>query len=88
VRYALPFIIQIWFFLTPIIYPSSLVPDQLRTLLAINPMTGIIEGFRDALFGREFDWIALLTATCVIFFVLFYSSYRFRRLERSFAEFI
>ncbi|MCI0559447.1 MAG: ABC transporter permease, partial [Nitrososphaera sp.] len=59
IRYALPFMIQLWMFATPIIYPSTLVPEGWRWLLALNPLTGIIEGYRDALFGREFDWVSL-----------------------------
>jgi lipopolysaccharide transport system permease protein len=88
VRYALPFLIQVWFFLTPIIYPSSLVPEQWRWLLALNPLAGIVESFRAALFGRELSWAALAYSGGGAVIMLVYSSYIFRRMERSFAEFI
>ena len=55
-RFALPFLIQVWMFATPVIYPASLVPAKWRWVLALNPLTGIIEGFRAALFARTFDW--------------------------------
>ena len=88
VRYALPFLIQVWFFLTPIIYPSSLVPKEWRWLLALNPLTGIVESFRASLFGRQVPWLALLYSVGLALIMLVYSSYTFRRMERSFAEFI
>lgn len=88
VRYALPFLIQIWIFVTPIIYPSSLVPEQWRWLLALNPMTGIVESFRASLFGRQQPWLALAYSAAFALAMLVYSSYTFRRMERSFAEFI
>jgi lipopolysaccharide transport system permease protein len=88
VRYALPFLIQIWFFVSPIIYPSSLVPEEWRWLPALNPLTGIIESFRASLFGRHLPWLALAYSTGFTLVMLVYSSYAFRRMERSFAELI
>jgi lipopolysaccharide transport system permease protein len=88
VRYALPFLIQVWFFLTPIIYPSSLVPEEWRWILALNPLTGIVESFRASLFGRQLPWLTLAYSVGVALIMLVYSSYTFRRMERSFAEFI
>lgn len=88
VRYALPFLIQVWFFLTPIIYPSSLVPEEWRWLLNLNPLTGLVEFFRAALFGRELPWVPVAYTVGVVVFVLVYASYTFRRMERAFAEFI
>jgi len=88
VRYALPFLIQLWFFVSPIIYPSSLVPEEQRWLLALNPITGIVESFRASLFGRQPPWAALAYSGGVALVMLVYSSYIFRRMERSFAEFI
>ncbi|HWP45327.1 MAG TPA: ABC transporter permease [Blastocatellia bacterium] len=86
VRYALPFLIQLWMFASPIIYPSSMLPERWRWLLAMNPLTGIIEGHRAALFGRKFDWIALAISAAITLAVLIYSAYTFRRMERSFAD--
>lgn len=88
VRYALPFLIQVWFFVSPIIYPSSLVPAEWRWVLHLNPLAGLIEFFRAALFGRELPWVALVYAAGLTVIVLAYASYTFRRMERSFAEFI
>src|SRR5262249_20593372 len=55
IRYALPFLIQLWMYATPIIYPASLVPAEWRWMLALNPLAGLVEGYRAALFGREWD---------------------------------
>jgi lipopolysaccharide transport system permease protein len=88
VRYALPFLIQIWFFVSPIIYPSSLVPEEWRWLLNLNPITGLVEFFRAVLFGRELPWLALAYTAAFAVSMLVYASYTFRRMERTFAEFI
>jgi lipopolysaccharide transport system permease protein len=88
VRYALPFLIQIWFFVSPIIYPSSLVPEEWRWLPALNPLTGIIESFRASMFGRPLPWLALAYSSAFALVMLVYSSYMFRKMERSFAELI
>jgi lipopolysaccharide transport system permease protein len=57
-------------------------------LLILNPMAGIIEGFRSALFGRPFNWTALLASALITLVVLVYSAYSFRRMEKSFADVI
>jgi lipopolysaccharide transport system permease protein len=88
VRHALPFVLQIWMFASPIIYPQSVVPEKWRWVLTLNPMTGVIEGFRSALVGRGFDWPALGLATCISFALLVVGALVFRRLERVFADLI
>jgi lipopolysaccharide transport system permease protein len=88
VRYALPFFIQVWLFVSPIIYPSSLVPQEWRWLMILNPLTGIIEGFRATLLGTAYHGPALAYSTLVTVLLLGYASYTFRRMERHFAEFI
>jgi lipopolysaccharide transport system permease protein len=88
VRHALPFVIQLWMFATPVIYPASIVPQQWRWLLGLNPLTGIVEGFRAAWFGRDVDWSMLGLATLIVVGMTCYSAYAFRRLERSFADVI
>ena len=85
IRYALPFMIQIWMFASPVIYP---IPDSWRWLLALNPMTGIIEGFRAALFGQGFDWLALGLSAVITLGLLVYSAFVFTRMEKSFADVI
>jgi lipopolysaccharide transport system permease protein len=86
VRYVLPFLLQIWFFITPIIYPASVVPKSYRWLLALNPLTGIIEGYRAALFGQRIHWQSLAYATLFTAILLSFSAYIFRRMEKRFAE--
>jgi len=88
VRYALPFILQVWMFISPVIYPASLVPEQWRWVLVLNPMTGIIEGYRSSLFGRTLDWWALTYSLVFALTLLSVSAFTFRRMERSFAEVI
>lgn len=88
VRYALPFLIQIWMFLSPIIYPSSMVPQEWRWVLSLNPLTGLVESFRASLFGRELPWLALAYSGVFTLVMLVYASYTFQRMERTFAEFI
>jgi homopolymeric O-antigen transport system permease protein len=88
VRYALPFLIQIWMFVTPIIYPATIVPERWRWLLAFNPLTGVIEGFRSALFGRSFNWGGLGAAAAITLVGLVYAAYAFRRMEREFADIV
>ncbi len=88
VRYAVPFLIQLGMFLTPIIYPSSLVPEKWRWLLWLNPLSGQIEAYRAAVFGKPFDWLALLVSAILTFAVLFYAAFTFKRLEKSFADVI
>jgi lipopolysaccharide transport system permease protein len=88
IRYALPFVTQILMFLTPVIYPVSFVPDRWRWMLALNPLSGIIEGFRDAIFGRPFNWGGLLLSTAITAALLTAAAYVFRRMEQEFADVI
>lgn len=89
IRMALPFLLQIWFFASPIIYPLSMIPDKLRWLLALNPMAGIIEGLRTSLYGhKSFDWPTIGFAAVVAIVLLVYSTYYFRRAERQFADLV
>jgi lipopolysaccharide transport system permease protein len=88
VRFALPFMVQLWMYISPVIYPASFLPAEFRWLLSLNPMTGIIEGYRSSLFGRPFNWIALGASALITFILLIYSSYSFRRMEKSFADIV
>ena len=88
VRYALSFLVQIWMFVSPIIYPSSVVPEEWRWVMVLNPMTGIVEGFRASLFGKPIQWMALGYSTAITVVILLYSAFAFRRTERHFAEMI
>jgi lipopolysaccharide transport system permease protein len=87
VRLALPFLIQVWFFASPIIYPTDMIPERWRWLLHLNPMTGIVEGFRSALYGRKpFDWSSLATSAVVTLALLAVAAFTFRRMEKGFAD--
>ena len=89
IRYALPFLIQLWMFLSPVIYPVSLMPQKWRWILWLNPLSGIIEGFRSSLFGvKQFDWAALSISIAMTFGFLVQSAYSFRRMERVFADIV
>ena len=88
IRYALPFLIQLGMFATPIIYPSSLVPEKWRWLLFINPLAGQIEAYRAAFFGTEFNWLALGISAVITFAILIYAAITFKRMEKSFADII
>jgi lipopolysaccharide transport system permease protein len=88
VRFALPFLVQLWMFVSPVIYPTSFLPARFRWIIWLNPMTGIIEGYRSALFGRAFNWSALAVSTGLTLILLVYASYTFRRMEKSFADIV
>jgi lipopolysaccharide transport system permease protein len=89
VRYALPFLIQVWLFATPIAYSSTLVPARLRPLVGLNPMAGVVDGFRWALLGRETAPGAMLAVSlAVVSLLLVGGLYYFRRMERTFADVI
>jgi lipopolysaccharide transport system permease protein len=88
VRYALPFLIQLWMFGSPILYPLSLVPAKWHWLIALNPLTGIIEAYRASLFNLPFDWPALGISSLMTLFALAYSLFTFKRMERKFADII
>jgi lipopolysaccharide transport system permease protein len=89
VQYALPFVAQCWMLATPIAYPSRLVPEPWRTVYAINPMVGVVEGFRWALLQTgpspgPMLIVSTVAAACVLISGAFY----FRRMEKSFADVI
>lgn len=88
VRYIIPFITQFWLFATPIAYPSSLIENELlRTLYGINPMVGVIEGFRWALLGVDTAPGPILIVSFIAAMVLFISGlFYFRRMEKTFAD--
>jgi len=88
VRYALPFALQLWMFLTPVIYPTSFVPSRFRWLLLLNPLTGIIQAFRAAIAGRPLPWLPLALTVSTIAALLVASASIFQRMEREFADLI
>lgn len=86
IRYTLGFLTQIWLFCTPIAYPSRLLPEPLRTFYGLNPMVGVVEGFRWALLGTPAPgglvWVSAAAAVAILISGAFY----FRRMERGFAD--
>jgi lipopolysaccharide transport system permease protein len=87
VRYTLPFITQFWFFISPVAYPSSIVPESWRWFYALNPMVGVIEGFRWALLGKtEAPGLEFVVSSAVAIVLFICGLYYFRRMERTFAD--
>ncbi|MCS6927146.1 MAG: ABC transporter permease [Candidatus Binatia bacterium] len=87
VRYVVPFLVQFWMFSTPIAYPSSLLPEPWRTLYGINPMVGVVEGFRWALLGTNTaPGPIVIVSTCVALMLFIGGAFYFRRLEKTFAD--
>jgi lipopolysaccharide transport system permease protein len=87
VRYAIPFLVQAWMFATPIAYPSSLLEEPWRSLYGINPMAGVVEGFRWALLGAETPPGPIVYVSAfVALVVLVTGAVYFRRMERTFAD--
>ena len=87
VAYAIPFLTQFWLFLTPVAYPSSIIPDRWRLLYGLNPMVGVVEGFRWALLGQqELAWDLLVVTTIVVLALLIGGLFYFRRMEHEFAD--
>ncbi len=87
VRYTVPFLTQFWLFATPIAYPSSLLSEPWRTLYGINPMVGVVEGFRWALLGTDTaPGPIIIVSSLVALALLIGGAYYFRRLEKSFAD--
>jgi len=87
INYIIPFLTQFWLFITPIAYPSSMIPERWRLLYALNPMAGVVEGFRWALVGVANAPGAMLAVSTTIALVILVSGlFYFRRMERTFAD--
>jgi lipopolysaccharide transport system permease protein len=87
-RYVIPFMVQFWMFATPVVYPASLVPEAWRWLLYLNPMAGLIEGFRSAFLDRPFDVPALALSLTVAIALFLVGVAYFEKAERRFADII
>lgn len=89
VRYVIPFLVQLWQFASPVIYSITLIPERFRTLFAmLNPMVGIIEGFRWAILGLQPPGYTLIGSAAIIVVVLVSGAYYFRRREKLFADLV
>lgn len=87
VKHIMPFLVQILLFLTPVIYPTSIIPEKFRFLAGLNPMAGLIEAFRATLLGNvELNWTLLLVSIGMTMFVFFVGSLFFIREEQGFAD--
>ena len=87
VRHVIPFLVQIWLFVTPVAYSSSLIPERWRPLYALNPMAGVVEGFRWMVGARGAGFgPGLALSTAAVLLLLTGGLYFFRRMERSFAD--
>lgn len=87
VRYTLPFLTQLWLFVTPVVYPATIVPERFHSLLGVNPMSGVVEGFRWALLGAgpaPGPMLAVSAGTALV--ILATGAAFFRRMERTFAD--
>jgi len=85
---ALPVLIQLWMFVSPIVYSLYLVPPRWRLLYSFNPLVGILDGFRAALFGSRFDWPSLIISTAITLALLPYAAYSFQSREKTFADIV
>lgn len=86
VRYAVPFVTQLWFFLTPVVYPSGLLAEPWRTLYGLNPMAGVVEGFRWALLGQALPLGLIVVSTGALIVLLFGGLWYFARTEDTIAD--
>ena len=89
IKYTTPFLLQSWLFITPVIYPITIIPERYRPLMALNPLTGIIEGFRASLFSDCPVDPALIAISLIVTLLIFLAGLiYFRRTERAFADVI
>jgi lipopolysaccharide transport system permease protein len=87
IKYITPFLLQVWLFATPVAYSTELIPEQWRFLYGLNPMAGVVEGFRWALLGQQVTFGPFLLVSILAVILLFVSSlYYFQRMELTFAD--
>ncbi len=87
IRYVIPFLVQVWMFVSPVIYPVSIVKGKYQWLLALNPMGGLIKAYRASILGHQpIDWSLLGISTLIILVILVSGLFYFRRMERVFAD--
>ena len=89
VKYTVPFLNQVWFFLTPIVYPDSLIPEAWKPIWNLNPMTGVVNGFRWAFLGNPFDMTPYFLTSVLVTVLLLLSGWLFfRGMELSFSDWL
>jgi lipopolysaccharide transport system permease protein len=85
--YALPFVVQVWMYASPLVYSASMVPDRWRVIYALNPMSGVIDGFRWALLGMpNFPWLSMSLSILIGCLFFLGGAYTFQRVESRFAD--
>jgi lipopolysaccharide transport system permease protein len=87
-QYTVPFIIQIWMYASPVVYPASMIPEAIRPLYGLNPMAGVIEGFRWALLGSEIPGPMIFISVCVVITLLISGMFYFRKMEQYYADIV
>ena len=86
---VVPLLTQLWMFASPVLYPSSIVPERLQSLYALNPMAGVIEGFRWALLAKQPpNWLMVMISFCIVTTIFMAGVVFFKRVERTFADII
>ncbi|KAA0253156.1 MAG: ABC transporter permease [Acidobacteria bacterium] len=88
VRVVVPFVVQIWMYGTPVVYPQSALPERVRSLVALNPMTGVVEAFRASTLGLPLPWAELAISAAWAVTLLISGMLYFRRMERRFADLV
>ncbi len=88
VQHVTPFLMQIWMFATPIVYPNSIVPERFRFVYELNPMAGVISAYRASALGHAIDWRALGVSSILALVFLFSGWWQFRRMDRHFADIV
>ena len=87
-RYILPFFVQIWMFLTPVIYPVGIIPENWRWLILLNPMAGIVDAYRSAILGKPFEWGSLGVSMGIAVAIFLCGLVYFRKTEKYFSDII
>jgi len=85
-RVVIPVVLQFWLYAAPVVYPVSALPQRYRVLAQLNPMTGVVDGFRNSLTAQPIPWGALAYSTIAALVLLVSGAYYFRRMERQFAD--
>lgn len=85
-RFVIPFMMQAMMYISPVVYPVTMVPERYHALLAINPMTGIIDAYRSAILGTPWNYTTLVVSTIVILTSFTFGLFFFRKTERRFAD--
>ncbi|MCQ8893834.1 MAG: ABC transporter permease [Methanolinea sp.] len=87
-QYTVPFLVQIWLYASPVVYPSSLLPEKWQVLYGLNPMAGVIEGFRWALLGTSPPGSMIWVSLAVVFVLLVTGTFYFRKVEQYYADIV